>query len=220
MSFRVLVLISACVFLNFTTGIIYTSRVHSHGIFLLPSNLLSQIDSPLSIGASLQASVSVLSAALFTTVVTVPLSFGTLDLKGILANANPLISNISSYSYDTTSSGVERIFPYTWVPTSSAGTLFGIVGVGGIFSIFLLMSTANMICLSRASWRFSGVLFKLAEISFFAQMLFFLEYSTRIWFRVFWAFWICFGVGILANMAESTTQDSSSIARNIDKKNI
>jgi hypothetical protein len=215
----VIILLSA-VFLTLITGIIYASRGHTHGIFMLPANLFLQLDSPIDSGTSLLRSVSILSAALFTTIVTVPLSIGTLDLNGILANANPLISNISSFSYDTTSSGVERIFPYTWVPASSAGTLFGVVGGLGIFLIFLLMSSANMFCITRSSWKLSGVFFKLAEISFFAQFFFFLEYSTRIWFRVFWAFWLCFGIGLLILLAEKSIERSifhgkSSVAPNV-----
>ena len=201
--FKFLLILTSAGALPYITEIIYLSRVRTHGIFMLPSNLL-QLDLTMNVGTSLMRAGSILSAALFTTVVTVPLSIGTLDLHGILANANPLVSDISSFSYATTSHGIERIFPYTWVPASSAGTLYGVVGSLGIFTIFLLMSSANMLCISKSSWSISGVFFKIAEISFFAQVFFFLEYSTRIWFRVFWAFWICFGLGVLMLIAEKS----------------
>ena len=202
-SFKFLLILSTAVFLPYVTEIIYLSRVRTHGILMLPSNLL-QLDLPMNVGTNLMRTVSILSAGLFITIVTVPLSIGTLDLHGILANANPLISNISSFSFDTTSHGIERIFPYTWVPASSAGTLYGAVGSYGIFTIFLFLSSANMLCISKSSWSVSGVFFKLAEISFFAQIFFFLEYSTRIWFRAFWAFWLSFGIGVLMLIAEKS----------------
>ena len=202
--FKALLFLTSLVFLTYTTQIIFLSRQRTHGILMLPSNYFLQLDSPIQSGSNFLGAVSILSAGIFTTIVTVPLSIGTLNLQGVLANANPLISNISSFSYDSTSNGIERIFPYSWVPASSAGTLFGVVGSFGIFAIFFLMSTANMFCISKSSWSISGVLFKLAEISFFAQVFFFLEYSTRIWFRAFWAFWLSFALGVLLLAAEQS----------------
>jgi hypothetical protein len=187
---------------KFITGVIFLSRNNVHGLLKLPENFFIQIDSTLQIGTNFRETISLLLAALFTTIITVPLSIGTLNLEGILANANPLISNISSYSYDTTSNGVERIFPYSWVPASSAGTLFGVFGSLGVFAIFFIMSASNMYCTSKSSWSISGVCFKLAEISFFAQIFFYLQYSTRIWFRVFWAYWISFALGIIIMVLE------------------
>jgi hypothetical protein len=192
------------VLFTYTTEVIYSTRERVHGILMLPSSFFLQLDSPVQTGSSLITSLSVLSASLFTTIVTVPLSIGTLNLQGVLANANPLISNISSFSYDSTSNGIERIFPYSWVPASSAGTLFGVVGSFGVFAIFLVMSSANMFCVSKSSWTISGVFFKLADICFFAQVFFFLEYSTRIWFRVFWSFWLCFTLGLLLCIVEKS----------------
>ena len=134
---------------------------------------------------------------IFTVVITVPMSVGTSNLESVLQNANPLISNISSKAFDTTSNGVERIFPYNWVPTSTAGVLYGAVGALLIFTIFFIMTMVHLSTLRDRTNSLRRGVFLVGRITFYCQFLFYLEYSSRIWFRIFWAFWLSVLIGKL-----------------------
>jgi hypothetical protein len=117
----------------------------------------------------------------------------TISSDAIWANANPLISSISENSLDFSTNGVQRLFPYAWVPTSSAGALFGIVGFFGIFIITFVANLIQSIAFIYYRRTSTFPIYALISACYLAQNWSFLQYSTRPWFRMWWALLFSFG---------------------------
>ena len=156
-------------------------RSYELGISQIPK-VLSVIDY-FSIDIYLLA-VSRLFQSVFNWWVTIPLSVNIGDASLVLRNLNPMFG-VGNEAYSFSSDGVERIYPYSWNPASTAGQIFGAFGFLSIVLIFVLMSfIANMAV--RDLFQTSGVT-RVAAFSvcamFFIQLVFFLQYSSRIWSR-------------------------------------
>jgi hypothetical protein len=185
---RILLFFGYLILSKLSFFIVYFCRGEPHGLFRLPKLFLLSVRDSFEMGLMNLDFILVLLGSILFVVILIPMSVGTLDLTGVLLNANPLISNISSRTYDFSSDGVERLFPYYWVPTSSAGVLYGAAGTFALVALFSYLSIAYLLVskLSRET-RFDSLRY-LVSVIYGVSLFFFLEYSTRIWFRMFWAF--------------------------------
>jgi hypothetical protein len=125
-------------------------------------------------------------ASLTSWVPTLVDSVGTTSSRVILRNLNPLIgtgTDALAYSSD----GLERLFPFTWIPLSTLGQLYGAFGglsIVIIIGIVTLIASINMI---RNSKRDGGSVFMiLAIMTYIFQFPLLFQYSSRIWLRVVW----------------------------------
>jgi hypothetical protein len=104
----------------------------------------------------------------------------------IIRNANPLIgsgSDALSYSSD----GLERLFPYTWIPLSSLGQIYGAFGAFAL--VVVMFSITSIAALSTLTTRKSNSLSVysiLAVGTYIFQFPLLFQYSSRIWIRVLW----------------------------------
>ena len=193
--------------IRYSYDLILLSRSNPIGLFRLPENLANVIFNYQIYFAPVNVLDSILGG-IFTVVLTVPLSIGSANWHSVLLNANPLISNISAKSFEASSNGVERIYPYSWIPTSTAGVFYGTIGVLAIFLIFFTMTWAQMETHSTGDNAFRSILSSIARIVYFAQFFFYLEYSSRIWFRLFWAFWLAILVAKILPKSYRTVLES------------
>jgi hypothetical protein len=103
-----------------------------------------------------------------------------------LRNLNPLIgsgSDALSYSSD----GLERLYPYVWVPLSSLGQIYGAFGGIALILIMFLITTVAALSLQPGTRRDSLTVFSLLSLStYIFQFPLFFQYSSRIWLRVLW----------------------------------
>jgi hypothetical protein len=185
---RVLLFFSYLMLSKLSFFIVYFCRGEPHGLFRLPKVFLLSIRDSFEVGLMNFDFILVLLGSIFFVVILIPMSVGTLDLTGVLQNANPVISNISSRTYDFSSHGVERLYPYSWVPTSSAGVLYGAAGSFALVLLFSYLSIAYLLVSKLSRENRLDPLRQLASVTYGVGLFFFLEYSTRIWFRMFWAF--------------------------------
>ena len=104
----------------------------------------------------------------------------------ILANLNPLIGS-GSDAFAYSSQGIERLFPYTWVPLSSMGQIYG--AFGGlilVLTFFSLSSIAALSLLQRNEQKTLSVFTLLSVATYLVQFPLLFQYSSRIWLRVLW----------------------------------
>jgi hypothetical protein len=185
---RILLIFGYLIISKLSFFIIYFCRSEPHGLFRLPKLFLLSVRDSFELGLMNYDFILVLLGSILFVVILIPMSVGTLDLAGVIQNANPLISNISSRNYDFSSNGVERLFPYSWVPTSSAGVLYGAAGTFALFLLFSYLSVTYLLVSRLSGENRFEYLRQLVSVTYGVGLFFFLEYSTRIWFRMFWAF--------------------------------
>jgi len=104
----------------------------------------------------------------------------------ILANLNPLIGS-GSDAFAYSSQGIERLFPYTWVPLSSMGQIYG--AFGGlilVLTFFIVSSIAALSLLQRNEQNTLSVFSLLSVATYLVQFPLLFQYSSRIWLRVLW----------------------------------
>jgi len=191
---KVVTLLVGLVSLPVCVSAVFLAREEPHGILNLPT-MLSRGWSETYGNESSQAlnAMSRFISSIFNIVIIVPLSVDTISSDAIWANANPLISSISENSFDFSTNGVQRLFPYVWVPTSSAGALFGIVGFFGIFIITFVANLIQSIAFIYYRRTSTFPIYALISACYLAQNWSFLQYSTRPWFRMWWALLFSFG---------------------------
>ena len=187
--------------------VILISRSNPIGILNLPTNFQSTIFSFSEFHGPETNFLFSLLGGLFIIIILIPLSVGSANFHQVLLNANPLISSIASQAYTYSSNGVERIFPYSWVPTSTAGTLFGVIGFFGIFVIFFILTLLHTATFGKRTQEPKATFFVMSDILFFGQFVFFLEYSSRIWFRMFWALLISLFAGFISNSGKKQIKE-------------
>ena len=177
---RFLYIACGLLFSAITFSMTLLAREHPHGILRVPQLFYAAL-SDFSSNAFPVLEKMVASAVSWVNVI--PLSVGTATNRLIWGNLNPLVG-AGNDPYSFSSGGLERLFPYTWVPLSSAGQIYGLVGGFGIVLIIGFLT---------ALWGFSskrvgagGLLQVFINGTFMLQILLFLQYSTRLWFRVVW----------------------------------
>lgn len=185
---RIAIFFGYLIFFNLSFFIVYYSRSAPHGLLRFPKLFLLSINESFEKVLINYDLVQVLLGSILFAVILIPMSVGTLDLVSVLQNANPLISNISSQTYDISSHGVERLYPYIWIPTSSAGVIYGAAGTIALILIFSYMSFAILLVYKVSVESRFDFLRYLVFVTYAVSLFFFLQYSTRIWFRMFWAF--------------------------------
>jgi hypothetical protein len=180
---KITLILTSSYLLLVTMNYISIARSSSHGILLLPKNFFRAFDIGL---LPSQNTFETLIGSALNWIVVLPRSIGTLDLNGLIANADPTIGKpLSILSIST--SGYELLFPYTWVPLSTAGQMYGVVGAVGIFACFSILTFVNLTLGGRglASKNNSGQIVGFLMLSTFAlQFIFFLQYSSGVWFRM------------------------------------
>lgn len=177
------------IFLSFLTLVLmdltFSARSTRSGIFMLPSNFVSSFKNNLVLDNFIPALGRMLASLTSwapTVIASIPESSASLILK----NLNPLIgSGSDALSYS--SEGLERLFPYTWIPLSSLGQIYG--AFGGFVLVLTMFTISSIASLSLYQGRSSGTLSVyslLATSTYLCQFPLFFQYSSRIWLRVLW----------------------------------
>lgn len=113
------------------------------------------------------------------------------DAGVLVANLNPLPRALGG---GADSFGVERLWPYEWVPLSTIGEIYG---AWGAFELFLLMSSLALIAVVAASGMGQGrtrTALSIAAIAITPLLAMFLvQYSSRNAFR---AAWLLVGIAV------------------------
>jgi hypothetical protein len=212
---KTVVITSILILFSYTFQIILISRSQKIGLINLPTNANHVVFHYEEFFGSGVNSFAAFLGGLLVVVLIVPLSVGSANYHTILADANPLISNISSQSYSAGSNGVERLLPYEWVPTSTVGTLYGVWGFFGIFVIIFSLTGLYILTLNFRTSKSKVLFFMMADTLYYVQFAFFLEYSARIWFRIFWAILLSILAGTLSSSANAPhkyyTKESTQI---------
>lgn len=125
-------------------------------------------------------------ASLTSWVPTLIDSVGTTSSRVILHNLNPLIgtgTDALAYSSD----GLERLFPFTWIPLSTLGQLYGAFGALSIVIIIGIVTLiASMNLIQRSNRDGDSIFMILSIMTYIFQFPLLFQYSSRIWFRVVW----------------------------------
>lgn len=163
----------------------FSARNTRSGVLTLPSNLGSSLRDNLVL-ENLVPSLGRMLASLTSWAPTVIASIPESSASIILRNLNPLIgSGSDALSYS--SEGLERLFPYTWIPLSSLGQIYG--AFGGFVLVLTMFTISSIASLSLYQGRSSGTLSVyslLATSTYLFQFPLFFQYSSRIWLRVLW----------------------------------
>jgi hypothetical protein len=163
----------------------FSARNSSSGLLGLPEEIMRASEKSL-ILSNFIPSVGRLLASLTSWAPTVISSIPETSKSVILRNLNPLIgsgSDALSYSSD----GLERLYPYVWVPLSSLGQIYGAFGGIALILIMFLITTVAALSLQPGTRRDSLTVFSLLSLStYMFQFPLFFQYSSRIWLRVLW----------------------------------
>lgn len=170
---------------QFLMAITFEARIGATGIANLPA-MVSRAGNGLSGLQHNVESMGRMLASLTSWVPTLVASVDTISLKVVLQNLNPLIgSGTEALAYS--SEGIERLFPYSWVPLSSLGQLYGLVGPIGIILVLAFVTLiAAFSLIELRTERNESIFMILAVGTFVFQFPLLFQYSTRIWFRVIW----------------------------------
>jgi len=166
-------------------SITFLARTNNSGILYLPNLFIKSLGS-MSNTDSYIASFGRLLASITSWAPTVIASIPEGSARMIIRNANPLIgsgSDALSYSSD----GLERLFPYTWIPLSSLGQIYGAFGAFAL--VVVMFSITSIAALSTLTTRKSNSLSVysiLAVGTYIFQFPLLFQYSSRIWIRVLW----------------------------------
>jgi hypothetical protein len=117
---------------------------------------------------------------------TVIASISESSSKVIIRNINPLIgTGTDSLAYS--SEGIERLFPYTWIPLSSLGQIYGAFGgLSLLLVVFFISAIASLSLIPLKRSSSLSVYSLLAVATYIFQFPLFFQYSSRIWIRVLW----------------------------------
>lgn len=192
---KILLGLLAPLFLFLILGNVIEARVSTHGIFMIPRNTIDFFGT-----ASLSNAFKLGLAYAFSWVIVVPLSLGTVTGERIIQNLNPLL-NSGVNPFDFGSGGTERLYPYRWVPLSSAGQIYEVIGFIGVCLLFYVLTIlVQGSLLSKGRYKdFSFPQLLILGLYFF-QFPIFLQYSSRNWFRVLW---IIFFLVIFVRVSQS-----------------
>lgn len=122
----------------------------------------------------------------------------------ILKNLNPLIgSGSDSMSYS--SEGLERLFPYIWIPLSSLGQIYGAFGGIALTLIMFLIATIAALSLYQGKRSDSLSVFSLLAVgTYLFQFPLFFQYSSRIWLRVLWLMLLLTTLHLVVHLRKTT----------------
>lgn len=161
------------------------SRSVEHGFFRLPEIYLLALSEQ---SFTLDKVVSIVIGSLLSVVVVIPRSTDVSSTSLIFKNLNPFFGT-SNDPYSFSLDGTERLWPYRWVPLSSAGQIYGLFGPILVFTIFFIATIVLLFASSRILQSKLGIpLLVILNAGFLAQILFYLQYSSRIWIRSFQVF--------------------------------
>lgn len=182
----------------------FSSRNSSSGLLGLPAEVIDA--SQQSVGpANFIPSVGRLLASLTSWAPTVISSIPEASKGMILNNLNPLIgsgSDAMSYS----SEGLERLFPYVWIPLSSLGQIYGAFGGFALIVIMFLITTIAALGLYQGTRRNSLSVFSLLTVgTYLFQFPLFFQYSSRIWLRVLWLMLLLTALHIFVRTRKSSS---------------
>lgn len=182
---RIISVIALFFISQFLIAITFEARIGSTGIANLPA-MISRASSGLSGWQHNVESMGRMLASLTSWVPTLVASVDTISLRVVLQNLNPLIgSGTEALAYSN--EGIERLFPYSWVPLSSLGQLYGLVGPIGLVLILTFVTLiAAFGLIENRTGRGESIFMILAIGTFVFQFPLLFQYSTRIWFRVIW----------------------------------
>lgn len=167
------------------TNLLFLVRTSTPGL----SNLSNLVADTFKTSSQLDAIVPQfgrLLASLTSWAPTVILSISESSSAIIVKNLNPLVgTGTDSFAYS--SEGIERLFPYIWVPLSSMGQIYGAYGGFGLFLVALLLSMIASISLFPIKRSNQLSVYSILSLStYFFQFPLFFQYSSRIWIRVIW----------------------------------
>ena len=190
---KVFLICASPLVLYFVFGLVLESRIGAHGIFLIPQNMFEVI-------GSINA-FDLLKYALglsLSWVIVVPLSLGTVTGDRLIQNLNPLLSS-GANPFDFGSGGTERLYPYRWVPASSAGQIYEVIGFIGMLAIFYILTLVIQGSLLLKQHQRGLSLMQISILGFyFFQFPIFLQYSSRNWFRVLLLIFVIVFISLLS----------------------
>ncbi len=176
---KVLVIILSPLLTYFLFGLVVESRISPHGIIMVPQNMMDALGT-LNFFYLFKFAI----ALALSWIIVVPLSLGTVTGDRLLQNLNPLLSS-GVNPFDFGAGGTERLYPYRWVPASSAGQIYEIIGFIGMLLLFYALTLIVQGCLLLKRHEKTLSFSQLSILGFyFFQFPIFLQYSSRNWFRV------------------------------------
>lgn len=193
--------------LYFMFGLVIKSRISTHGIFMIPQNLIE-------IYGAINA-IYLLKYALalaLSWVIVVPLSLGTVTGDRLIQNLNPLLSS-GANPFDFGSGGTERLYPYRWIPTSSAGQIYGVIGFIGMVLLFytLTIIVQGSLLLKIRERSLSFLQLSILGLYFF-QFPIFLQYSSRNWFRILTVLFFIIFISLLSQIRRRSKKEEVDYA--------
>lgn len=163
----------------------FLARNTSSGLMKFPALFANAIETTIQV-ENLIPSLGRMLASISSWAPTVIASISESSSAVIIRNINPLIgTGTDSFAYS--SAGIERLFPYTWIPLSSLGQIYG--AFGGLTVLLVAFFISAMASLSLIPSKRSSSLSiysLLAVATYIFQFPLFFQYSSRIWIRVLW----------------------------------
>lgn len=180
-SFLIVMVLSFQILVSMT----FSARNSSSGLANFPSLISDAFKSTIQV-EDYTPSLGRMLASLSSWAPTVISSISESSSKVIIRNINPLIgTGTDSLAYS--SDGLERLFPYIWIPLSSLGQIYGAFGgLGLLLVVFLISITASLSLIPLKRANSLSVYSLLAVATYIFQFPLFFQYSSRIWIRVLW----------------------------------
>ena len=163
----------------------FSARNTSSGLTKFPTLIADAFVSTSQV-ESYVPSLGKMMASLSSWAPTVIASIPESSSKVIIRNLNPLIgTGTDSMAYS--SDGIERLFPYVWIPLSSLGQIYGAFGsLTLLIVVFLISTVASLSLIPLRRSNSLSVYSLLAVATYIFQFPLFFQYSSRIWIRVLW----------------------------------
>ena len=163
----------------------FSARNTSSGLTKFPTLIADAFVSTSQV-ESYVPSLGKMMASLSSWAPTVIASIPESSSKVIIRNLNPLIgTGTDSMAYS--SDGIERLFPYVWIPLSSLGQIYGAFGsLTLLLVVFLISTVASLSLIPLRRSNSLSVYSLLAVATYIFQFPLFFQYSSRIWIRVLW----------------------------------
>lgn len=163
----------------------FLARNTSSGLIKLPALIADASVSTIQV-ENFIPSLGRMLASLSSWAPTVIASISESSSKVIIRNINPLIgTGTDSLAYS--SEGIERLFPYTWIPLSSLGQIYGAFGgLSLLLVVFFISAIASLSLIPLKRSSSLSVYSLLAVATYIFQFPLFFQYSSRIWIRVLW----------------------------------
>ena len=193
----------------------FSARKSSSGLLGLPAEILNASNQSVN-PTNFIPSLGRLLASLTSWAPTVISSIPEASKGVILSNLNPLIgSGSDSMSYS--SEGLERLFPYIWIPLSSLGQIYGAFGGIALTLIMFLITTIAALSLYQGKRRDSLSVFSLLAVgTYLFQFPLFFQYSSRIWLRVLWLMLLLTTLHLLVHLRKSSSLELQRRASAVD----